>query len=81
MRHGCDWACPGMPEAMKNTIKLLSAPDVPDYLLTRYLPTEDPVGRWRDYNEAYREINENPFLNDPGLLDFSSINIYNNHYS
>ena len=40
---GYDWACPGMPEAMKNTIKLLDAPNAPDCLMTRYLPPEDPV--------------------------------------
>jgi len=59
---GYDWECPGMPEAMKNTIKLLNASNAPDYLLTRYIAPSEPVGRWVQYNEAYREINENPFL-------------------
>ena len=59
---GYDWECPGMPEAMKNTIKLLSGENAPDYLLTRYIAPSEPVGCWARYNEAYREINENPFL-------------------
>ncbi|MBE6910656.1 MAG: isochorismatase family protein [Ruminococcaceae bacterium] len=47
---------------MKNTIKLLSNENAPDYLLTKYIAPTDPVGRWAQYNEAFREINENPFL-------------------
>ena len=59
---GYDWGCPGMPEALKNTLRLLSDEAAPDYILTKYIAPTDPVGRWRDYNEAYRDINENPFL-------------------
>ena len=59
---GYDWGCPAMPEAMRHTRAILDAPDAPDFLLTKYVPPTDPVGRWQQYNEAYREINENSFL-------------------
>ena len=59
---GYDWGCPGMPEALKNTIRLLNDENAPDYILTKYIAPADPVGRWKDYNEAFRDINENPFL-------------------
>lgn len=63
-RPDCDWGCGAMPEAMKRTIRILDAPNAPDYILTRYLAPTDPVGRWRQYNEAYRAINENAYLNE-----------------
>lgn len=61
---GYDWACPGMPEAVKNTVKILESPDAPDYLMTKYIAPANPTGRWEQYNEAYRDINENPVLNE-----------------
>lgn len=61
---GYDWACPAMPEAMANTISILIDPEAPDYLLTAYIAPTEPVGRWQDYNEAYKEINENAFLSE-----------------
>ena len=57
-----DWSCPTMPEAMKNTIRLLDAPNAPDYIMTKFLAPAEPVGRWQQYNEAFRAINENAFL-------------------
>jgi isochorismate hydrolase len=30
--------------------------------MTRYIAPDDPIGRWEQYNEAYREINDNDFL-------------------
>ncbi len=59
---GREWGCPGMPEALKNTIRLLNDENAPDYILTKYIAPTDPVGRWKDYNEAFRDINETPFL-------------------
>jgi nicotinamidase-related amidase len=59
---GYDWACPSMPEALKNTVRILEAPGAPDYVMTRFIAPADPVGRWQQYNEAYREINEDPQL-------------------
>ena len=61
---GYDWACPDMPEAMANTISILINPEAPDYLMTAYIAPTEPVGRWQDYNEAYKEINENAFLSE-----------------
>lgn len=59
---GYDWACPSMPEALQNTIRILDAAGAPTCVMTRFVAPADPVGRWQQYNEAYREINENPVL-------------------
>ena len=59
---GYDWACPSMPEAMKNTVKILDAAPALDYVMTKYIAPAEPIGRWAQYNEAYKEINENDFL-------------------
>ena len=59
---------------MKNTIKVLSSPYAPDYLMTRFIAPAEPEGRWEQYNEAYREINEDPFLSEipEALASFAS---------
>ena len=59
---GYDWACPSMPEALQNTIRILDAAGAPACVMTRFVAPAAPVGRWQQYNEAYREINENPVL-------------------
>ena len=59
---GNDWACPSMPAAMERTMKLLDAPGAPDCVMTKYVAPAEPTGRWKQYNEAYREINANAFL-------------------
>ena len=61
---GNEWACPSMPTAMANTMKILDAPNAPDCVMTRFIAPADPTGRWVDYNEAYRDINENSFLSE-----------------
>ena len=33
---GSYWSCPGMPDAMRNTLAVLSAPNAPDYLMTAF---------------------------------------------
>ena len=59
---GNDWACPSMPQAMANTMRILDDENAPDCVMTKFLAPEAPVGRWQQYNETYREINENGFL-------------------
>ena len=58
------WACPGSVAAITNILKLLSSPNAPDALITQYLPPVDPKGRWKNYNETYRDINENAYYNE-----------------
>ena len=43
---GYDWACPSMPEAMKNTVKILDAAPALDYVMTKYIAPAEPIGRW-----------------------------------
>ena len=61
---GNEWACPSMPAAMANTMKIMDAPNAPDCVMTRFVAPAEPAGRWVDYNEAYRDINENAFLSE-----------------
>ncbi len=65
---GQEWACPSLPEAVKNTRRILEAENSMnrslDILFTKYLASEDPAGTWRVYNEEYRSINEDSFLCD-----------------
>ncbi len=59
---GNDWACPSMPEALNNTIRILDAEGAPSCVMTRFIAPAQPVGRWQQYNDAFREINENAQL-------------------
>ena len=61
---GQPWACPTIEQAIENTLRIIRSPDAPDYVLTQYLPPADSVGRWKQYNEEYAEINADPFLSD-----------------
>ena len=59
---GNEWACPSMPEAMANTMRILDAENAPDCVMTKFVAPAEPTGRWQQYNEAYRQINENASL-------------------
>lgn len=61
---GQPWACPTMEQSIENTLRILRSPCAPDYVLTKYMPSADPVGRWKQYNEEYAEINADAFLSD-----------------
>ncbi len=61
---GYDWSCPSMPEAMKNTMKILDAPNAPDFIMTKYIAPANPSGRWRQYNQTYQAVNQDAFLNE-----------------
>ena len=61
---GMPWACPTMEQAIENTLRIINAPDSPDYVITQYLPPVNPAGRWQQYNEEYAQINADEFLND-----------------
>ena len=51
-----------MPEAMGSTIRIMEAKNRPDCVMTRFVAPSEPVGRWRRYMDAYRHINEDPYL-------------------
>lgn len=61
---GQPWACPTMEEAIENTLAIIHAPGAPDFVLTQYIAPTNPVGRWKQYNEQYAEINADEFLCD-----------------
>ena len=53
-----------MPDAMRNTLAVLSAPNALDYLMTAFIAPEEPEGRWALYNEEYSGINGDAFLSE-----------------
>lgn len=60
------WECPSILSALEHIIQLLEHPacgTAYDPVFTRYIASEKPAGRWVQYNDANRVINENPFLN------------------
>ena len=61
---GQPWACPTMEKAIENTLRIISAPGAPDYVLTQYIAPDAPVGRWKKYNEEYAWINADPYLSE-----------------
>lgn len=72
---GQPWACASMPAALERIQRLMEHPacgKAYDAVFTRYIAPEEPVGRWKQYNESNRRINEKPFLNQivPQLQPF-----------
>ena len=59
-----DWACPTMPQAVKNTRYLMDSGVMGKTIITQYLAPQNPVGRWKEYNREYAAINENAYLCD-----------------
>ena len=63
---GQKWACLDTEGAARNIIRILDAAQsklVPA-IFTLFMPPENPIGRWKTYNEKYRDINENEWLNE-----------------
>ena len=71
---GQEWACPTIEQSMANVHRIVSAPAAPDYVLTQYIASDDPVGSWKNYNEAYAAINADPYLCalSDGIRDLAS---------
>lgn len=61
---GQPWECPTVEQSIENTLRILRSPEAPDHVLTKFLPSADPVGRWKQYNEEFAEINADGFLCD-----------------
>ena len=57
-----EWACPSMPDASRAIRRLIDSGKVGNVLFTQYLAPENPQGRWKVYNETYKETNEDPYL-------------------
>ena len=61
---GRPWACPAMEQAAENTLKLIGSRGAPEYVVTKYMPPENPTGCWVRYNEEYADINADEYLCD-----------------
>lgn len=63
---GQPWACPSIPDILPNILSLLDSPLCGSYfdvIFTQYTAPENPRGRWKQYNEAHKAINENVWQN------------------
>lgn len=58
------WTCPHMDRAANRIIRLINSGRFGQIIFTRFDAPQNPVGRWKDYNEINREINEDVFMND-----------------
>lgn len=61
---GQAWACPTMEQSIENTLKIITFPGSPDYILTKFIAPQNPVGTWEKYNMEYADINTNEYLCD-----------------
>lgn len=60
-----EWGCPGFADIAGRIRSLLDSPlcgTAYDAVFTAYEAAENPVGCWKNYNEAYRKINEDIWL-------------------
>lgn len=63
-RKGEPWACLHTDRAAENIRKVLDRRPAVRALFTKFVPPVHPEGAWKDYNQAYREINESVYLNE-----------------
>ena len=66
---GQPFACPGTEKTWEQIASLIAEKqdDFLEVAFTRFLATDHPVGTWQNYNEEYREVNDNPWMNE--MLD------------
>ena len=60
---GQPWACCGVEQAADAIRRLLDAQVCGQVMFTRFLPPENPVGVWAEYNQVNAAINADPFAN------------------
>ncbi len=58
------WACLDTEGVAKRIGELTEKSISKNIILSEYLPAENPVGTWKDYNRVYSEINSNKWLNE-----------------
>lgn len=70
------WACKKSPIAAENIIKLIESGTIQNIVFTTFMPPKNPVGRWKQYNEEYSDINNDPYMSE--LMD--CLKPYAEHY-
>lgn len=59
-----DWACPSMPDAVRNTCNLIESGTVDEVILTKFVAPDPALGTWEQYNKENESINNNEWLNE-----------------
>lgn len=69
------WACRATNEVIQSIKNLIDLQLADNYIFTRYLAAKEPVGAWADYNQAYADINSNPWMNEivSSLMPYTNI--------
>ncbi len=60
---GQKWACMDTEGAAERVGRLIDAGVCDEVIFTRFLPTDEPDGVWRDYNEVNAAVNADVFAN------------------
>ncbi|MCM1181763.1 MAG: cysteine hydrolase [Roseburia sp.] len=74
--EGQPWGCVATGEILERIRRLIDSHAPDNVIFTRYLPPENPVGTWEQYNIENRAINGDPWMNEmiegckPYLADY-----------
>lgn len=61
---GQPWGCEMIEKAQNNIIALLESGKFDNVIFTKYIPAKEPVGRWKEYNREYTDINANLWMSE-----------------
>lgn len=70
------WACRATSEVSQTIQNLIDLKAADNFIFTRYIATNQPIGAWSNYNQAYADINSNPWMNEI----ISNLQPYTNTY-
>lgn len=62
--HGQKWACLDAVGAAQRINRIINANVCEKVIFTRFLPSDKPVGVWKDYNEENAEVNADIYANE-----------------
>lgn len=60
---GQKWACLDTEGAAERINRIIDADVCEQVIFTRFLPSDEPIGVWRDYNEENAEVNADVYAN------------------
>lgn len=61
---GQKWACLNTEGTAKRINRIIDADICEQVIFTRFLPSDEPNGVWRDYNEENAEVNRDEYANE-----------------
>lgn len=58
------WACRATSEVAQSIQNLIDLKVADNFIFTRYIASEQPIGAWVNYNQENADINSNPWMNE-----------------